>query len=73
MFVFANVVVCHVYVVVCVAWYNRVHHVECSGCDVIVDEQCVPFAIVDCVWAAWVMIVEVMFVWDCDEGGGAYA
>ena len=55
MFVIAHVVVFHVNVVVSVAWCNRVHDVECGGSDVVVDEQCIPFALVNCVWEAWVI------------------
>jgi hypothetical protein len=38
MFVFAYVVVFHVNVFVSVARCDRVHYVECGGCDVVVDE-----------------------------------
>ena len=52
-FVFADVVVGHVYVVVCVAWCNSVHDVKCGSGYVVIDEECVPYArVIECVRAA---------------------
>ncbi len=43
------------------------------GSELCRRDRRVPFAFVNCVWAAWVVGVEVVFTWDRDEGAGTYA
>ena len=63
MFVFGYVVMFHVDVVVSVARYNRAADMMWSSMSSV---------FVYCVWAAWVVGVEVVFIWDRDEGAGTY-